>query len=139
MGGVKMKDWIDTIEARTRAQAKYDKEHTKGLYIKLNIRTDLDIIQWLWAQPSKQGAIKALIRQDIALKQQQERNRTRCLEISLPFNWDNLYNQWVEKKISSKEFMKQTGIKKMATFYNLLTEYTKLLELEGNNDNGENT
>ena len=89
-----MKDWIDTIEARTRAQAKYDKEHTKGLYIKLNIRTDLDIIQWLWAQPSKQGAIKALIRQDIALKQQQERNRTRCLEISFPFNWDNLYNQW---------------------------------------------
>ena len=99
----------------------------------------MDIIQWLWAQPSKQGAIKALIRQDIALKQQQERNRTRCLEISFPFNWDNLYNQWVEKKISSKEFMKQTGIKKMATFYNLLTEYTKLLELEGNNDNGENT
>lgn len=73
---MKMKDWIDTIEARTRAQAKYDKEHTKGLYIKLNIRTDLDIIQWLWAQSSKQGAIKALIREDIARKQNKRVSRS---------------------------------------------------------------
>lgn len=60
-----MRDWIDSIGARTAAQAKYDKEHTKGFYIKLNLRTDIDIIRWLWKQPSKQGAIKQLIREEI--------------------------------------------------------------------------
>lgn len=63
-----MKDWLDSIDSRNKAQAKYDKTHTQGVYIKLNLKTDLDIIQWLWAQPSKQGAIKRLIREDIARK-----------------------------------------------------------------------
>lgn len=61
-----MRDWIASIEARTRAQEKYDKEHTKGFYIKLNLRTDIDIIRWFWAQPSKQGAVKRLIREEIS-------------------------------------------------------------------------
>ena len=53
-----MADWLDSIEARNKAQAKYDKSHTAGFYMKLNTRTDSDIIRWLWGQPSKQGAIK---------------------------------------------------------------------------------
>lgn len=61
-----MKDWIDSIQARTKAQAKYDKEHTKGIYIKLNLSTDADIIRWFWKQPSKQGAVKRLVREEIA-------------------------------------------------------------------------
>lgn len=67
-----MRDWLDSIEARTRAQEKYDKEHTKGFYIKLNLRTDMDIIRWFWKQPSKQGAIKRLIREEIAREEAQE-------------------------------------------------------------------
>lgn len=35
-----MGDWIGRI------QDKYDKNNTAGLYIKLSIRTDTDIIQW---------------------------------------------------------------------------------------------
>ena len=61
-----MKDWLDTIQTRTQAQAKYDKQHTTGFYMKLNLRTDTDIIQWLWHQPSKQGAVKRLIREELA-------------------------------------------------------------------------
>lgn len=61
-----MRDWIDSIQARTQAQAKYDKNNTTGFYMKLNIHTDLDIIRWLWKQPSKQGAVKKLIREEIA-------------------------------------------------------------------------
>ena len=61
-----MRDWIDSIQARTQAQAKYDKNNTTGFYMKLNIHTDLDIICWLWKQPSKQGAVKKLIREEIA-------------------------------------------------------------------------
>lgn len=60
-----MRDWIDVSEARNKAQEKYDKEHTKGFYIKLNTKTDADIIHWLWSQKSKQGSIKRLIRQEI--------------------------------------------------------------------------
>lgn len=67
-----MNDWLDCIEARTKAQEKYDKEHTKGIYLKLNLRTDLDIIRWFWEQPSKQGAIKQLIREEIARKKTEE-------------------------------------------------------------------
>lgn len=65
-----MKDWLDSIQAHTRAQAKYDKAHTTGFYMKLNLRTDRDILQWFWKQQSKQGAVKALIRKEI------ERERT---------------------------------------------------------------
>ena len=61
-----MKDWIDSIEAHTKSQAKYDKKNTVGFYMKLNIHTDQDIICWLWGQPSKQGSIKKLIREEIA-------------------------------------------------------------------------
>lgn len=61
-----MKDWIDSIEARTKAQSKYDKKNTVGFYMKLNIHTDGDIIRWLWSQPSKQGSIKRLVREELS-------------------------------------------------------------------------
>lgn len=54
-----------TTAARTKAQAKYDKDHTTGFYMKLNTGTDKDILGWLEKQPSKQGAIKELIRREI--------------------------------------------------------------------------
>lgn len=58
-------DWLSTLEARSRAQAKYDKTNTKGVYMKLNLKTDQDIIQWLWHQKSVQSSIKKLIRENI--------------------------------------------------------------------------
>ncbi|MCR4884462.1 MAG: hypothetical protein K6A68_12875 [Clostridiales bacterium] len=55
-----------TSECQVRAQAKYDKEHTVRRSLKLNTRTDQDIIQWMWYQKSVQGSIKRLIREEIA-------------------------------------------------------------------------
>ena len=58
-------------DAQKRANAKYDAANTKGLYLKLNITTDADIIEWLeeMAQNNcikgKQGYIKELIRRDM--------------------------------------------------------------------------
>lgn len=46
----------------------YDEANTKGLYIKLNIKTDADIIEALSSVKNKQGYIKALIRQDLKKK-----------------------------------------------------------------------
>ena len=49
-------------------QAKYDKEHTKRYGLKLNLKTDSDIIEKLDAVKSGegvQGYIKGLIREDL--------------------------------------------------------------------------
>lgn len=58
-------EWMEQVEARNRSQAKYDKAHTKGIYLKLNLRTDKDIIWWTWSQQSVQGSIKKLIREEL--------------------------------------------------------------------------
>lgn len=53
--------------------------------------------------------------------------RTNSGRTKLPFpdNWDELYERWNKKEISSKEFIALSGLKK-ATFYNLLTEYKEI-------------
>lgn len=53
-------------EAQIKAQAKYDAENTRQVHLKLNRRTDSDILERLDAVPSKQGYIKRLIREDLA-------------------------------------------------------------------------
>lgn len=53
-----------TSKAQARASAKYDKAHTKGIYLKLNTRTDADILSKLSKVGNVQGYIKQLIRED---------------------------------------------------------------------------
>ena len=60
-----MRTQEELVAARTKAQSKYDKNHTAGFYMKLNTGTDRDILAWLDQQDSKQGAIKRLIRDEI--------------------------------------------------------------------------
>ena len=48
--------------------------------------------------------------------------------VDFPDDWPQLYEKWERKEISSKEFLALSGLKK-ATFYNLITEYRALLEL----------
>lgn len=43
----------------------YEKTNTQGFYIKLNKKTDADLIEALRACTNKQGYIKALIRDDL--------------------------------------------------------------------------
>ena len=47
------------------SKAKYDSVHCTGLYLKLNLKTDSDILEKLSSVPNRQGYIKSLIRQDI--------------------------------------------------------------------------
>lgn len=53
-------------KAQSRASAKYDKAHTKGIYLKLNKETDADIIDYLKEVDNVQGLIKELIRRHIS-------------------------------------------------------------------------
>lgn len=52
--------------AQARASAKYDKENTKQIILKLNLKTDADILQKLESVPNRQGYIKDLIRADLS-------------------------------------------------------------------------
>ena len=48
--------------------------------------------------------------------------------MEFPENWEELYSKWEAKEISSKEFIAASGLKK-ATFYNLVTEYKRLQQI----------
>ena len=49
-------------------------------------------------------------------------------KLAFPDNWDELYEQWENKEITSKDFLDASGLKK-ATFYNMITEYKRMLSL----------
>lgn len=51
-----------------RAVNKYNATHTKQVILRLNLKTDADILAQLAQQKSIQGYIKALIRQDMGIK-----------------------------------------------------------------------
>lgn len=53
-------------EANKRAQVKYDKANTTQVMLKLNLKTDADILRRLAEVGNKQGYIKRLIRADIS-------------------------------------------------------------------------
>lgn len=54
-----------TSDAQKRATAKYDAQHTKQIKLKLNLRSDHDILERLEEVGNVQGYIKQLIRDDI--------------------------------------------------------------------------
>ena len=54
-----------TNEAQLKASKKYDAKNTKQVHLKLNLKTDADILQKLQDVTSIQGYIKELIRKDI--------------------------------------------------------------------------
>ena len=70
-------------ESKVRANAKYDKEHCKGVYLKMNIKTDSDILDKLSSVPNVQGYIKHLIRKDIGSvpKAESEENTMKTYHI----------------------------------------------------------
>lgn len=57
-------------KAQIRASNKYNRDNTVTYCLRLNIKTDKDIIERLAEESNKQGYIKNLIRSDIALDNQ---------------------------------------------------------------------
>lgn len=47
-------------------QNKYDQNNTVQLKLKLNKKTDADILEWLDALDNKQGTIKEILREHIS-------------------------------------------------------------------------
>ena len=52
--------------AKRKAIKKYDQNNTKRISLKLNLKTDADILEKLKSAGNVQGYIKALIREDMA-------------------------------------------------------------------------
>ena len=52
-------------KSQVKASKKYDAKMTTGLYLKLNNKTDADIISKLSEVPNKQGFVKQAIRNEI--------------------------------------------------------------------------
>lgn len=64
-------------DEKYEAQERYDNWNTVQVKLKLNRKTDADILKWIdqhrYSKDSSiQGAIKALIRDDIARQQEKE-------------------------------------------------------------------
>ena len=53
------------MDKKYTPQDRYDAAHTTQVKLKLNDKTDADIIGWLNTRKNKQGYIKALIRGDM--------------------------------------------------------------------------
>ena len=51
--------------AQLKAQAKYDRQHTRAVLFKLNLTTDADVLARLDEVENRQGYIKELIRKDL--------------------------------------------------------------------------
>jgi hypothetical protein len=59
-------------ESQRRATAKYDAANTTSVRLKLNINTEMDIIERLEEVGNKNGYIKQLIREDINRQRNEE-------------------------------------------------------------------
>lgn len=59
---------MKTSESQKRAQAKYDAANTKQVRLKLNTKTDADILERFDRCDNVQGYIKRLVRADIEKK-----------------------------------------------------------------------
>lgn len=51
-------------EAQKRATIKYEKQNIKRIVLKLNVKTDNDIIQYLNTKDNINGYLKELVRKD---------------------------------------------------------------------------
>lgn len=65
-------------------------------------------------------------KKNIVLKQDDEIPKVGRKRIEFPDNWDELYAQWKSRKITAKEFMDSTGLKR-GTFYHLASNYEEYL------------
>lgn len=51
------------MATKYKSQAKYDANNTIFIGLKLNLKTDKEIVEWLDKQPSRQGSIKSALKE----------------------------------------------------------------------------
>lgn len=82
-------------------------------------------------QPMNKAILTTLLQsilsnnKNIVKFQDNRRKNSGRNKIMYPDNWDELYELWINKDITSREFLDRSGLKK-ATFYNLITDYKEM-------------
>ena len=71
---------MSTKEAQRRSSAKYDKANTVMITLKLNLKTDSDIIELLESVGNKQGFIKSVLRERLLVDKAVEMNGLNDLD-----------------------------------------------------------
>lgn len=84
------------------------------------------------SQPTNQAVLNTILNSTISSSKliemvKHSKSNAGRNKMEFPDNWEKLYDDWERKKITSKEFMDKSGLKK-ATFYNMITEYRELLK-----------
>ena len=59
-------EWDEVPESQKKASRRYQENYIQRHTLKLNVRTDMDIIKFLWGVDNKNGLIKELLRREIA-------------------------------------------------------------------------
>ena len=77
-------------------------------------------------QTIQQSVLERVGNRVLRLPENRKSNAGRS-HVEFPKDWAELYGQWENKEISSKEFLAKSGLKR-ATFYNLIAEYRKMKE-----------
>ena len=82
-------------------------------------------------QPMNKAVLDAVV-QSLAKEKNivplSKRSNSGRSRLAFTDEWDELYDLWEKKEISSKEFLTRSGLKK-ATFYNMITEYKILKDV----------
>ena len=52
-------------ERKLTPQERYDRKNTRRIVLKLNLKHDADVLEWIDAQETMQGGIKRAIREQI--------------------------------------------------------------------------
>lgn len=68
-------DGFDMVaESQRRAADKYQRANIVQFSVKLNIKTDEDIIRFMWSVRNKNALFKKLLREEIARQQEQKKD-----------------------------------------------------------------
>lgn len=59
-------EWDEVSDSQKKAAKKYQDAHIQQFSLKLNTRTDMDIIRFLWHVSNKNGLMKRLLREEMA-------------------------------------------------------------------------
>lgn len=80
-------------------------------------------------QPMNRAVLQTLIQtlshQDTASISTFHKKNSGRSRLPFPKGWDEMYDQWMKGKLSSKEFLQRSGLKK-ATFYNMISEQKRI-------------
>lgn len=122
-------DSLGVNEAEQAGELEFFVKNKKYLVIS-NIKSTYE---YGISQPMNQAVLKTILdsllsnNNLIKLGSNRKANAGRN-KIEFPDNWEELFEKWEKNQISSKQFIKESGLKK-ATFYNMVTEYKELLKI----------